>query len=68
MPVRGPDELQDKEEVGKKFPQKLSPNPTRVRSKNAFTERTGKRKSAKNNKSQLFQPSVDEENNHHIIV
>lgn len=66
MAVRSPDELQDKE-VGKKFPQELSPDLTRVRSKNAFTERTGKRESAKN-KSQLFQTSVDEENNHHIIV
>lgn len=67
MAVRSPDELQDKE-VGKKFPQELSPDPTRVRSKNAFTERTGKRESAKNNKSQLFQTSIDEENNHHTIV
>lgn len=67
MAVRGPDELQDKEEAGKKFPEKLSPDPTRVRSKNAFTERTGKRESAKN-KSQLFQTSVDEEHSHHIIV
>lgn len=66
MAVRSPDELQDKE-VGKKFPQELSPDLTRVRSKNAFTERTGKRESAKN-KSQLFQTSVDEENNHRIIV